>query len=255
MLYANYMRNKLHHLTKTKEINGYPIKLTSKYNKKAINYTIYGNGVGDYSSTTGKYLIALVNKGKNQIENTAVTQTVSGVTITKLSDGTLNLNGTATATIKIAISKNIQNNIDVNTAYTLSGAPYKEAGYFTINLYNESGTYLNAISAWGSVGVKTFTLSSYTYATADLYLYITKDSSCDNYIIKPMIEQGSTATEYEQYRNKYSALFFIDSPIEDGDSISYKSDNLPYLQLFKGENNITVESTVKPTSIDVKYYD
>lgn len=248
----------MHHLTKTAESSGYPLKVTSKYSKKAINYTIHGktesgNGVGD-SSSSGKYLITLVNKGKNQIENTATTQTVSGVTITKLSDGTLTLNGTAAATIKILVSSNIQNNIDVNTACTLSGAPYNAAGYFAINLYNESGTYLSAISAWGSGGVKTFTLSSYTYASASLYLYISKDSTCDNYIIKPMIESGSTATEYEQYR-KYSADIYTDSQLKSGDIISYKSDGLPSLRLYEGENNITVESTVKPTSIDVKYYD
>ena len=59
--------------------------------------------------------------------------------------------------------------------------------------------------------------------------------------------------DYEPYRAPNTTNVYHTAPLKDGDSISYKADGLPELQLYKGENNITADTAVAPSAIDIKY--
>ena len=82
MLYANYIRNKMHHLVKSVFASGYPLKIISKFKKKAVGYTIHGK------TEIGKNLIPYPYM--------YTTRTVNGVTYTDNGDGSVTVSGTAT---------------------------------------------------------------------------------------------------------------------------------------------------------------
>lgn len=68
-----------------------------------------------------------------------------------------------------------------------------------------------------------------------------------------MLEEGTTATAYEPYREPVTTNIYRDAQLVQGESINYKSDNLPDITLEKGTNTITANTEVKPSSIKIKY--
>ena len=261
MLYANYVRNKMRHLYKTIFSSGYPLKIISKFNKKAVDYTIHGkteseNGVGDLDSESGKYKITLANAGKNLIiypYAIDMSATRSGVTFTDNGYGIVTANGTATANISLLLNRT---NITLeNGTYTLSGCP-EGGGTNTYKVYSAlyKGTVTGAkdnISDIGSGATIDTNLTGYN--AMRMYIRIMKGTVCNNLVFKPMLCKSETATEYAPYREPYTADIYLTAPLKNGESISYKADSLPELQLHKGENNIYVDTEVKPSAIDVKY--
>ena len=83
--------------------------------------------------------------------------------------------------------------------------------------------------------------------------YIDSGITFDNYKVKIQLELGSSATDYEPYRVPDTTNVYHTAPLKGGESISYKADSLPELQLYKGENNITADTAVAPSAIDIKY--
>ena len=67
------------------------------------------------------------------------------------------------------------------------------------------------------------------------------------------LELGEEITEYEPYRASDTTNVYHNAQLKDGESINYKADDLPELQLYKGENNITADTAVTPSAIDIKY--
>lgn len=217
-------------------------------------YTKYG--VGDLDSESGKYKITLINAGKNLIiypyaVNMSVTR--SGVTFTDNGYGIVTANGTATANISLLLNKT---NITLeNGTYTLSGCP-EGGGINTYKVY--SSLYKGAItgvndniSDIGSGATIDTNLTGYN--AMRIYIRIMKDTVCNNLVFKPMLCKSETATEYEPYRAPDTTNVYHTTPLKDGESISYKADDLPELQLYKGENNITADTAVAPSTIDIKY--
>lgn len=51
-----------------------------------------------------------------------------------------------------------------------------------------------------------------------------------------------------------NAVIYLNAPLADGESINYKTDNLPDIVLNKGTNTITTDTAVKPKKIIAKYY-
>ena len=217
-------------------------------------YTEYG--VGDKTNTDYEpygYKIPLVNSGKNIIPypyaNT--TKTVNGVTYTDNGDGSVTIGGTATGYSDF-LFKAIS--IEPNTMFTFSKNQSDDAANiaFTLKQLDENsaiiGTEISIIP----------TVATHKFTTAENARYIqiackryTNDECKGTY--KPMLELGDTATEYKPYRAPYTTNVYHTTPLKDGESISYKADGLPELQLYKGENNITADTAVAPSAIDIKY--
>ena len=89
--------------------------------------------------------------------------------------------------------------------------------------------------------------------------------SCANTNLKDYTIYGNTGgvgDKFEPY-NKYkiqilvngneAAVIYRDAQLVQGESINYKSDNLPDITLEKGTNTITANTEVKPSSIKIKY--
>ena len=385
MLYANYLRHKMRHLVKTLFSSGYPLKIISKFKKKAVNYTIHGkteigknlipypymyttrtvNGVtytdnGDGSVTvsgtaTGysdfffKIMSIAPNTtftfSKNQSDDAAnmafilrqldenralvgteisliptvathtfttaenaryiqiackrygnveckgtykpmlelgdtateyekyteygvgdktknlipypyatTTKTENGVTFTDNGDGSITANGTATGASQYFLKFSPDYfKLDKNATYILSGCP--SGGTLTTYrieffLYQGNTQLLYKRDTGNGVIINNIP-ENYDIVTIKIMVY--SGTTVNNLVFRPQLELGNTATDYEPYRAPDTTNVYHTAPLKDGESISYKADGLPELQLYKGENNITADTAVAPSAIDIKY--
>lgn len=148
-------------------------------------------------------------KSKNLANNILTTQTESDITITKNSDGTIKLNGTASANVTKTIA--VVNLLGGKT-YTLSGGENLSTETVRLDMRtSEGGSIYNN---WYLPAIPTRTI------TNDVKLYLTmriqSGASFTNKIIYPMLEENSTATTYEPY--------IVPSIIAD-DTEFYSQDN------------------------------
>ena len=146
--------------------------------EKLRDYVITGNH--------GKNLIPFPYVGTAGMQN--------GVTITVDSDGVITLNGTATSGIYFGLMSPVNSSgITKPGKYTISGMPAGAVSGISIQCYVDE--------SWGSkytdVGNgATFTVtSSIKYVTLQIY----SGTVCDNVVIKPMLEEGETKTEFEPW--------------------------------------------------------
>ena len=135
------------------------------------------------------------NHGKNLIPFPYVGQagTQNGVAIAIDSDGVITLNGTATATIYFGLLSPVNSSeITKPGKYTISGMPGTVSGV-SIQCYVDDH--------WGAqykdvANGQTFTVtSSIKYVT----IQINSGSVCDNVVIKPMLEESETKTDFEPW--------------------------------------------------------
>lgn len=136
------------------------------------------DGVTKQTTTTGKNLLPRATKK---------TQTIDGITFTINEDGTIVANGTATnkSTLYLGNSTTLASGI-----YTISsGLNGTSRVRFGLEVGNN---YLNTNTS------RTETFDSET-TIKNSYYQIDSGINVNNLILKPMIEQGSTATDFEPY--------------------------------------------------------
>ena len=162
-------------------------KVTASGTELTINDTRAGKmkvqPMGNTSQTqkTGKNLLSLPFSSSSQF----------GITVTKNSDGTLTVNGTATADAAVIFNTSVT--LSAGT-YTLSGCPSGGSS----STYNLNLDQLSTMRDNGS-GV-TFTLNSERTSTA--YVSVKSGVTMNNVIFKPMIVSGSTSGDFEPYTGK-----------------------------------------------------
>lgn len=156
---------------------------------------------------------------KNMLNNTLSTQTKNDITFTKNSDGSITLNGTASAntTLTLGIVS-----LKSGKTYTLSGG--EDLSIDTVRLdmrLSESGNLYDG--NWYIPNYPTKTMAN------DITLYasirVQSGASFTNKVIYPMLEEGSTATTYEPFtynevivnNEKYTDTINVDT-IEDSRS-------------------------------------
>lgn len=186
MLYANYLRNKMRHLVKTLFSSGYPLKIISKFEKKAVDYTIHGN------TETGKNLIPY------PYQNT--TKTTNGITYTDNGDGTITANGTATANAYFVYTNSLKN-IDTTKKYVLSGGSQTVSVYISMYQGNTWKKEIHARTQGVVIDFPSYTDIEFDRISISSYVY--KGITADNVTVKPMLELGETATEYEPYKENH----------------------------------------------------
>ena len=148
--------------------------------------------------------------GKNLLNNTLTSQTKNGITIVVNEDKSVTLNGTATEITWLIL----------NSSITLP------AGTYTMSQGNNNGTvrmFCGALDGYTSNGVRTTTISE--QKTSDISINVPSGSTLTNLTFKPMVEVGSTATDYEPYTGNQP------SPSPD-----YPQD----VQVVTGDNSINV---------------
>lgn len=133
------------------------------------------------------------------------TKTSAGITFTINDDGSITLNGmnNGTGSSSIAFYNDYQNDnnpfiLKKETKYTVSG----------MNDINVQLVFYNG-TIYANLADRTFTTTETNYSYESIYLQISKGNTTnfDNYTIYPMLEEGSVATEYEQYGESPSSEF------------------------------------------------
>lgn len=159
--------------------------------------------------------------GKNLLEPKVKTTTFNGITCINNGDGTFTLNGTATESASFRLDQSTH----------LGNDNLKKYNGDYILTCNEliSGTKVDLmqIDTWKlllSAVANEKSVSGYidNVDNAFIYVYILKGIKVDNLVIRPMLEKGTIATEFEAYKEK------ITTPEE-----------ILNLDLFYGINNIS----------------
>ena len=321
MLYRDYLKDKYQNTAvKLANAEGVPCVLEYTKGKNIRNYEVYGNSVqdgtpspespveiqsvGDLVTDTeseyyGKYNIPITVRGKNLLPYPYIytTKTINGVTFTDNGDGSITIDGTATANaVFYLVGKQDNYTLDkcglkIGDRYTISKNLVSGDSianiYFTANYYNASDSMKRGALAT-STNTATSTIQS-DFKVWGIYLLVAKDKTVNNTTIKPQLEKGSSATEYEPYKGRITEHIYLDEPLRKvgdyADYIDFKgqkvvrnvvvSDNtgtnpiseslgalaipteepiaLPVLKTFKGTSIISVDTSVQPSNIKAKY--
>ena len=161
------------------EING--STQISVDNTKEASITYLKGNTSQYTTT-----------GKNLLELTDGSYSARGITAT-VSNGVITLNGTATANAFVIITSSFGftagNTITVSTNNPVASANIKlridNAGYLD--------TALNTTNKTNTIDTTGYTLNT------RLTIRVENGTTLTNFILKPQIELGSTATDYEPY--------------------------------------------------------
>lgn len=125
----------------------------------------------------------------------------NGLVITSQQDGSITVNGTATADTWYAINLDIEKRLPMNTPMALSGCP---AGGSTKSYY--IGLYLGgkwfSDSGNGNTDIK-FTTQE---ISSRVEVSIIKGTVCNNLTFYPKIEVGTTITPYRKYQSSTNTL-------------------------------------------------
>lgn len=175
--------------------------------------------VGKISLTiNGKSVVQIVENGKNLAKTTLTTQTKNGVTFTVNDDGTITVNGTATASAEVKLTDFFT---PTNGELKLSGCP---SGGST-STYQLSAFYGGGQKAfaydYGVTGRNTF--NAETMTNIALYFTIRSGVTVNNLVVKPMLSTDANATydDYEPYKEKVATVL-LEAPLRETDVMSNK---------------------------------
>ena len=148
--------------------------------------------------STGKNLIPFPYYNKSGV--------VNGITYTVNSDGSIFVNGTATANSSFVLVSNISPiRLDKSKKYVLSGCP-AGGGFESYRIFIQNTTYQQGYSDMGN-GVP------FTAEYTDYYIFIIIEEgvTVNNLVFRPMLNHGASALPYEPY---ISDTLSVATPIE-----------------------------------------
>ena len=132
------------------------------------------------------------------------TSTYNGVSFTVYEDGSILINGTARSSITKYLYQNttsllgLKSGITISCSKNASDATQQGNVYLMCNYYDSTGTMQEGITAsTNASGKKTITDD---WKGLGIYLTIPSGKTLNNLLIKPQLEIGTTATEYEPYK-------------------------------------------------------
>ena len=218
-----------------------------------LDYEIFGakGGVGDYVEQTGKYKITVTAEGNNIIKNELTSRTVNGITLTVNSDGTVTVNGTATADTTFSLVRG-RNGTSFTSAdyqelqngvYVISGSPSDGA----VNKYLMSYRYDNDLSSDPPSGL------ARVYPGRN----ILDNSSGTRRYICPYISVWSGITVDNVTFSPYLALkkdtdILLDDPIEEGRSVKM-SDTDTSIATVVGKNTLSIGTDIQPSKVYARF--
>lgn len=187
---------------------------------------------------TGFSSITINKFGKNILQNTGTTQSLNYLDFIVYSDGSVNVNGTASADTDFTIKSAL---VLPTAAYTLTGCPVGGSTstfrLFATNFGSDTGSGLN------------FNGNGSTSTT--VRINIKSGTVCNNLLFKPMIRIAGNNSEYEPYKAMTNSVSF-GSTITDGaevdllsgivkintSPVTYSSITPIAVRTYKGVNNI-----------------
>ena len=146
--------------------------------------------------------VMVLRTGKNLIPNAGETLETNGITFTVNEDGSVTVNGTATANASVRLAGGYTNTEPV--LWYKGGVNYRLGKGNTTNgvslmMYSrQSGVWNGVRSANDFVSDIGFSPSADGYIT-DIFVFVLSGSVVDHATVYPQLEIGSVATKYEQY--------------------------------------------------------
>ena len=140
----------------------------------------------------------LANKNLIPYPYTDTTKTLNGITFTVNSDGSVTVNGTATAQAYFKLQQSFSLK---KGQYFLNGCPTGGAGT-KYSLYLSTSDYKFYKADIGN-GIS---INSEDDKIVSIVINITKDTTVDNLVFKPQLELGTTATAYTPYISDFSTV-------------------------------------------------
>ena len=157
-----------------------------------VYYALENYDDSEVKSQTALNRSTLGYQRKNLLKNTAASRTINGVTLTVNEDGSVTLNGTATATVFFEIRKGML--LETGREYILSGCPVGGSTSSYALLIEDSSQG----RTWDfGEGIK-FTAASTNY---DVKIRINVNYTAENLTFRPMLRYAEiTDDAYEPYK-------------------------------------------------------
>ena len=150
--------------------------------------------------------------GKNLIEPIMASNERNGITCTNNGDGTFTLNGTATKTVDFRLDQDVNNRTNnlktYNGDYTLSCNELVSGTAITLM---QNSTFVNCITARDNKK----SVSSHIDNMDNMFVYAKVDEGTilNNLVIRPMLEKGTKATEWEAYKGSTTLVSLNDNEL------------------------------------------
>lgn len=223
-------------------------------NVKRINPKVKLTNVDCYADSQ----VDIITQGKNMLRNDAITETIAGVTFTKNIDGSISINGTATEEIE----------------YNLSGSGINATSIFVLKKGLDYYLNLGGLSCEMRFYDGT---TSQVYVGEDGIINLSEDKRVTQVVIKipngtevnktiyPMLEYGTSASEYESYKARTLTIDlsdYISSEVLYPADNLYPKDNLyplgtgiEYIYIENGKVSISVNGSLKYSIGNVNLFD
>ena len=190
----------------------------------------------DIEVVTGNNKIIVSGKNLLPPDNNTST-TINGVTFTRNSDGSVLVNGTATANTQYITSKNFM--LEDGKTYILSGCP--NGGSTSTYMLNINQYYNNTSHVLNNIGHnQKFTYVLDSKNSNYIYIYIVSGTKCDNLLFKPMV--SINGGDYEPYVGRQDFPISLGSlelcKIGDYQDYIYKKDNKWYKHKAINKNTL-----------------
>ena len=199
----------------------------------------------------GRASVTVERCGENLLKFPYATSSANrnGLVITSQQDGSITVNGTATADTWYAINLNIEKRLPMNTPMALSGCP---AGGSTKSYY--IGLYLGgkwfADAGNGNTNIK-FTTRE---IASRVEVSILKGTVCNNLIFYPKIEVGTTITPYSKYQGSTNTLTLPETVYGgEVDAVTGEGQDMWGLVTFDGTENWIVSGKFLDNKTDWYY--
>lgn len=177
-----------------------------------------------------KYDIPISIYGKNLIKYPYryTTRDINGIRFTDNGDGSVTMNGKATANAIWFMYLNRTNLIDglssgdKITLSVKSNKSFSGALRVVCNYFDTGGTEKDAnISITAANSSRTNKITA-LWKGMEIYIVVLKGQTVDNITIYPQLEKGSPATSYEPYKGKTTTHIYLDEPLRKvGDYADY----------------------------------
>lgn len=214
-------------------------------NSKHIQISI--NSVNDENYEPYGYKIPAVISGKNLLQNTATSQTISVVTFTVNSDGSVTCNGTASSN---AIFRTVQTpDLPDNEDMLFTGCPV--GGSLSTYQLQYSNNRDKAFQDMGN-GIVIQKMGYNTYPNTYVQIRIMEGYTCNNLTFYPMIRLATIEDDtYEPYIEPTTTNIYLDEPIGANESKSLSDTNVN-IPTINGTNILSIDTTIQPSNVYVQ---
>ena len=211
-----------------KSITSNEIDVAQLFADEAAIRTLVAQSIFTDAIETNRVVVGKANRDEIVAENLLEfpyynnTMTSNGITFTVNADGTVKANGTASAAANFIFTHRIDNKVILpKGTYTVSGCP---SGGGSNSYYLQiAKTLNNSFHLIGADTGKGFTFTLEEETDILIAIYIASGATVTNLIFKPMLELGSVAHPYREYKKGGTGiannLYYQGTTLIDGNKI------------------------------------